>query len=859
MAKKRRRALMSNIWVQTVATVLGAVILWMLQQGLRSIQGDWFSSSLEWLSTLAHRVTTGWWITGGLGILALGVVVIRRMQKPTEVELDDAPRSQKKTPCQVDLSRLPMGTGRVLGRAGIVSDIRLAIADTEVSVYALTGLGGLGKTSIVRVLCDELADNAYDGLERIFAWSFDAGGSGDVGVDSVGEFWDAALSFWGYRGERLTESTEKARELTRLLQSRPSLLILDSFETIQRDDGSITDRSMIVLLEALRRDGTHRGLALLTSRRPLDALADSAGGVGFRSAEGESLRLPTEVAVQLLRSVGVKGRDEELAAAVTALRGHALTITLAGAALARDFGGDIARLQELTDDLGGEGQVSSLIAYYMRGWPDGSAERQLLVLMSLFTAPATPDELEHVAASTSSMSALREMPFHALAGALESMTVSGLVIRDGATYSLHPLARSFVSESFEKTDPPGYRQAHSVLCDQAFHRAPESVGTLADLAPLYAAVYHGCMAGRYSEMFDVYWERISAGNRFLNATQLGDRSGDVRVIASFFPGGISSGTNPELSHEALWWLLAKAAFDLSSMGRFHESIAPRKASLRIIEAAGCWGLAAYDRRRLVHVLICLGRLEEASREAQRSVEYAVRVRANPADSEHISFVTEPDVEVLWHKCVADQAYVRLLMGKVGSEEVEQALAADADGTLLYHRFLLGAAATDGVRSVERLAVRKLQQQIEGGSSTGIANAEIVVGLAYRRLGKLDEAEAMLRDAQLRHDRAGRTDELMRANVEIAALHFERWKVDGDKGRLLTALDVLDDLEQLADFSGAELLRADGSVVRVSVLMALGDLEKARTTLEALKAAVQRMGYRLHDSEIQALTNELRSE
>ena len=55
------------------------------------------------------------------------------------------------------------------------------------------------------------------------------------------------------------------------------------------------------------------------------------------------------------------------------------------------------------------------------------------------------------------------------------------------------------------------------------------------MAPLFAAIAHGCAAGRHDEAFnEVYWPRIARGNEKFAAQKLGLYGSDLAAIAHFF-------------------------------------------------------------------------------------------------------------------------------------------------------------------------------------------------------------------------------------------------------------------------------------------------------------------------------------
>ena len=76
----------------------------------------------------------------------------------------------------------------------------------------------------------------------------------------------------------------------------------------------------------------------------------------------------------------------------------------------------------------------------------------------------------------------------------------------------HPLVREHFGEQLRREVPAAWREAHGRLYEHYKSAAKEYPDTIEEMAPLYAAVAHGCRAGRHQEALDeVYWRRIQRG------------------------------------------------------------------------------------------------------------------------------------------------------------------------------------------------------------------------------------------------------------------------------------------------------------------------------------------------------------
>ena len=77
----------------------------------------------------------------------------------------------------------------------------------------------------------------------------------------------------------------------------------------------------------------------------------------------------------------------------------------------------------------------------------------------------------------------------------------------------HPLLREHFGEQLKEANPAAWREGNNRLYEYYKTSAKELPDTLQEMAPLFAAVMHGCQAGKHQEALDeVYWKRIQRGN-----------------------------------------------------------------------------------------------------------------------------------------------------------------------------------------------------------------------------------------------------------------------------------------------------------------------------------------------------------
>ena len=105
----------------------------------------------------------------------------------------------------------------------------------------------------------------------------------------------------------------------------------------------------------------------------------------------------------------------------------------------------------------------------------------------------------------------------------------------------HPLVREWFGDRLRQTNEAAWKAAHGRLYEHLRDTTQEGdTPTLADLAPLYHAIAHGCRAGRHQEALDeVYMNRIcrrrpDGQTRILFSRKLGAVGSDLAAISWFF-------------------------------------------------------------------------------------------------------------------------------------------------------------------------------------------------------------------------------------------------------------------------------------------------------------------------------------
>jgi len=273
---------------------------------------------------------------------------------------------------------------------------------------------------------------------------------------------------------------DKGRRLAQLVGERRSLLILDGLEPLQYaptspTPGELKDSGLAALLKGLAAN--NKGLCVVTTRY---SIPDLRAYWRTTAPVANLPRLSKEAGVLLLRSLAVKGTQEEFETLVEDVKGHALTLNLLGTYLRDAHAGDIRRrdLVKLAEADAEEqgGHAFRVMDAYVRSFESegetGKLALAMLRLLGLFdrpadagclkalwTAPAIPGLTEPLVGMSE---AQRNIAFTRLKDAkllkVNRDTAGALLALDA-----HPLLREYFAKALREQRPEAWRAAHRRL------------------------------------------------------------------------------------------------------------------------------------------------------------------------------------------------------------------------------------------------------------------------------------------------------------------------------------------------------------------------------------------------------------
>jgi len=738
---------------------------------------------------------------------------------------------------------------------------RSAAQGDKVNVLTLVAWGGVGKTALVNRWLTQLARDNYRGAECVFGWSFYSQGAAEGRQVSADPFIAAALTWFG--DSQMAESSaspwDKGERLAELVRQQRTLLVLDGLEPLQNpppvETGCIKDPGLRALLRELARQNP--GLVVITTRLAVDDLKDWHG---TSVIERDLENLSTEAGAAYLAHLGVQGTPAELARAAGEFGGHALALTLLGGHLVDLHDGDIRKrdlIPPLTEEEELGGHAKRIMQAYEK-WFEGKPERNILYIMGLFDRPAEKGAIEALLAAppipglTTELYGIAPEKWQlALKHLRKVKLLSDKDRNDPDTLDCHPLLREHFGEQLRTSDLKAWREAHSRLYEYYKSHAKELPDTIEEMAPLFAAVAHGCLAGRHQEALDeVYWKRIQRGQEHFNWKKLGAFGADLATLSGFF---VSLWDKPVdgLKEDAKSFVLNQAGLYLRALGRLAESAQPMQASLESYIAREGWKNAALVASNLSELYLTLGEVRHALDAARQSVELADRsgywgwrmgFRTTFADALHQA----------GRLAEAEAAFRE-------AEEIQK--ASQKEFSLLYS--LPGFRYCDLLLSQGKVAEvqRRVGQTIEIARRNkwllDIALDHLSLGRAHLLQAQVGaHRDAPLRDAATYLDRAVDGLRQARAQEFIARGLLARAELRRVTGELDKARRDLDEAFSIATHSGMRLFEADCHLEYARLHQACGEKTQARESLAKAKTMIEEMGYHRRDQEVKELEGRL---
>jgi hypothetical protein len=302
------------------------------------------------------------------------------------IDTDSAPTSAvRAASSKLDLSALPATGQYFFGREDELAALDQAWATPSTNILSLVAWAGAGKSALVNHWLGNMGADKYRGAELAYGWSFFSQGTRETET-SADEFFKSALAWFGDPEPEKGSPWQKGERLAGLIQKQCTLLVLDGLEPLQNppgvEGGKLKDPALSELLRHLETNNP--GLCLITTRLEVADIADRRHATAPVIDLG---RLSSTAGSALLEAIGVRGDPAELAEAVNAVDGHALTLNLLGTYIRDILDRDVRRWREaglLESARQSDQRALQVMAAYER-WFAGRPELAILRILGLST------------------------------------------------------------------------------------------------------------------------------------------------------------------------------------------------------------------------------------------------------------------------------------------------------------------------------------------------------------------------------------------------------------------------------------------------------------------------------------------
>jgi tetratricopeptide (TPR) repeat protein len=788
-------------------------------------------------------------------VVQLTAVVVVDEQSEDESPSIDEQVAPAPAQSKITVARLPVTGLDLIGREAELQRLDEAWANPRTNIIAFVAWGGVGKTALVNNwLKQRMAREDYRGAERVYGWSFYSQGTSERAA-SADLFVNQALRWFGDADPAVGSPWDKGERLAGLIRQSRTLLVLDGLEPLQYPPGPQEGRLKDAALQALLVElaAGQPGLCVISTRERVGDLMEFEDGT---VVQVDLEQLSPRSGAQLLRSQGVMGDDDELQQAATEYGGHALALTLLGSYLADVYGGDIRRRNEIQslEEAARYGRQAEGVMRGYEKWLGQGVELAVLRLLGVFDRPAEAGSIAALRAAptipelTDALQGLSEREWQQALAKLRRVKLLASPSESG-TLDTHPLVREHFRQQLKRDRPEAWREANNRLYEHLKRTAKEFPDSIEEMSPLYAAVSHGCAAGRYQDAYEeVYRRRIQRGNEHFSSTRLGAFSGDLAALSGFFAAqwdqpvaGLREASRP--------FVLNAAGSCLRALGRLKEAESALQAGLEMRIKSNDWTDAALTAGNLGELCLTVGDLNRAIEFAQHSVEFSDRSGDQFQQMSNRTILADV-LHQTGRAGEADAAFNE-------SAAIQQEMQAEFPVLRSLQGFRYCDLLLDQgrVREVKEQAAQTLDRFKNVYSLLEIALDNLSLGRALLLEAQLADTGDSARAAEFLQRavdglrQAAQLDHLPRGLLARAAL----WRFVGDSER--AERDLAEEIG-IATRSGMGLYLADGHLESARCQLTQGNLGKAREHWETAKAMIGRMGYHRRDKEVREIAEKL---
>lgn len=779
-------------------------------------------------------------------------LVLNCVDNPIKCFLPATAPSLWPVPTKIDLTRLPVTGVELFGRQRELELLDEAWESDQSSIVSLVAWGGVGKSTLINKWLERMKGDNYRGAEYVYGWSFYSHGTGDR-VTSADQFINHALAWFGDLDPTAGSPWDKGERLAKLAQGHKTLLVLDGLEPLQSgspfDRGNIKDPALITFLGEFAQ--AKYGLCLISTREALTDLDEFASRVVQLDLE----QISKQAGRALLRVGGIRGTDSELEQVSGDFGNHALAINLLTAYLheiPEHEASGAADIPDLSIPENEGKHPRRVMAALAKRFGDGP-EVEILKMLGLFDRPVDKASLRAlrnapvIPGLSNHIRKLSEASWRAKVEELRKYKLIAPQSQHRPDYlDSHPLVREHFGHQLRTDHFDAWRSGNNRIYNYLKRSTKVFPDNLEQMTPLYAAVTHGCAAGKYDEVIaDVYYARILRKTVFYTKVVLGAYSSDLAALTNFYSSPWQP--VPELSARWKGFLLNDTGWTLNGLGRPVEAVQLIEAAIEIA-ATGNQANVTAAAISLSEIKLTIGDIQGAFVWVSRAEEGAIdgsRRRAATYAKAHVLFQAGriPEAELAYK--AADNIAIDKLK-ETQAPQIVYFFAPSQFCDLLLYQGRYNEALIHAKRIIEGAVTEKNSLQL-GLGYLSLARAQLRLG--ERGGSDFKEMEESFEKALDNLREAAVLENISQGLIARAEFH----RVSGNYTR---GHFDLDRAMRSVTRGSMRLLRADCLLEQARLYLAEGNEVEAGAELSTAKAIIKQTGYHRRDKDVKEIEEAL---
>jgi tetratricopeptide (TPR) repeat protein len=532
--------------------------------------------------------------------------IIVQMHPPDVPSTVVGPQEEKATYRGIMGVPPPTDPRTIQQRAGAVKDIYARLVDPGTSAVVLTGIGGVGKSTLAALVY------SYAEAQRQAGQGPFTGPAIWLNVDPAVTLADLAGNFCQIFARPLPDFStlslqHQALALVHMLNAPDEcrLIVLDQFENLLdwQTGHALANRPGVgEWLDALNSQPSRSRILMTTRPWPLGSREFPPTYMQEYMVRG----LEIEEGVDLLRKLGVEADDESLSSVVKRAGGHAFALTLLASLLRNRKLTLAAFFEDKSYEHVWTGNVARNLLDKVYTSQLNNVQRQLLLAFSVYREPVT------LAAARALCDFEETISSTQLQQALDGLLAQHLLqaIGDGS-YQLHAIVQGYARDNFVPHDEQANSQA---LCSAHARAARYYISkarprrertSLSDYDPLTEAAWQFCQARQWREAYNL----IERERLFGEIKTLGGLAIVLELYKQLFPLKNWQATPLE------------SARIHNHLGSIYRSLGRKELAFRHLEQASALAKEAGDPIEEAWSLNHLGRLHASMGEKERASAY----------------------------------------------------------------------------------------------------------------------------------------------------------------------------------------------------------------------------------------------